>query len=81
MVEMKANSGVLLMKHSKIHSCICQLEHQLLLKDFFWMSHKLPSSSIRKTKKIQKEINDKKRATPPPKKKKSEKTTKNTQLP
>lgn len=35
MVEMKANSGVLLMKNSKIHSCICQLEHQLLLKDLF----------------------------------------------
>lgn len=51
MVEIKANSGVFLMKHSKIHSCICQLKHQLLLKDLFWMFHKLPSGSISKKKK------------------------------
>lgn len=61
MVEMKANSGVLLMKHSKIHRCICQSEHQLLLKDLFWMSHKLPSSSISQKKKAKKE---KKQPTP-----------------
>lgn len=36
MVEMKANSGVLFTKGSKIHSSICQLEHQLLLKDLFF---------------------------------------------
>lgn len=48
MVKMKANSGVLLMKHSKIHSCICQLEYQLLLNDLFCMSLKLPSGSTSK---------------------------------
>lgn len=35
MVEMKASSGVHFIKDSKIHSSICQLEHQLLLKDLF----------------------------------------------
>lgn len=36
MVRMKANSGVLFTKEkSKIHSSICQLEHQLLQEDLF----------------------------------------------
>lgn len=35
MVKMKANSGGLFIKESKIHSSVCQLEHQLLLKDLF----------------------------------------------
>lgn len=81
MVEMKANSGVLLMKHSKIHSCICQLEHQLLLKDSFWVSHLLVP--LAKTKKNpQKSPKQANKATtthlpsPPPTNKQTKKTNK-----